>query len=691
MRLAVPPHTSRAVIAAGLMGLASLGLARSQPARPEAPAQPGRPASAPTTRPTSAPTTRPAATRPVAKANPSELTQADLLWRVVDLDRLTRPPPAGETSGLFSSGTRGGGPNAPRFMRRLGDGWDVWTEMNGPGVVTRLWCAAPAGVVRITLDGKAVIESPLSDLFGGGVEPFGAPFSYQTADGGGCDLYFPIGYARSCQIATRGFQGPYEVSYTTLPAATRVETFRPQLDAAARAALSEVASVLEKGLSDAQIFEGRSMMTLASQSDPPLEPGGKLTETLDKAGTVRALYLGVTDKHEPADLYALRHVLLRVWFDGEKNPAVEAPLSDFFGSGFDREPFASLPMGTVRWVSIPGLTPQASWFNYCFFPMPFSNGLKIELENQTRRKITLMLYARIERAAPPPDSLRFNARFRRENPCKGPDFALLAASGPGRVVGCTLAVDSPRQDGWGGGRLKGWLDADGAPALCGADTAAFLGDAPPLRNFIRPLHGALRSGPYGKTAAYRWLIGDSIDFHKTIRLALEAGPPAGAADVDYAAVVYWYAPAGAAATNFRKLRSEELTPAGLRIPGAVEIEGRVAGDNWGRDVTDKFETGVEYSGGSAASISSDAPVRVTLSWPRKERVRLALRVNPRRSFEAIQVSDAAGGELARLEYRRAAEGVYEVGEVELASGENVFVLRCPKPVVLDCWIVTPVK
>lgn len=89
-----------------------------------------------------------AATAVPALAQP--VTQADLLHRLIDLDRLMTPP-VGERTGLFSSYDRrsridAGGKfvdwNANRdrgqFLRDEADGWQVMAEIDGPGTNAHL-------------------------------------------------------------------------------------------------------------------------------------------------------------------------------------------------------------------------------------------------------------------------------------------------------------------------------------------------------------------------------------------------------------------------------------------------------------------------------------------------------------------------------------------------------------------------
>lgn len=637
-----------------------------------------------------------------AAAAAERFTQADLLRRVVDLDQLTLPAPAGERSGLFSSYDRAAATvedgrfvrwdandDASQFLRSV-DGWDVLAEMDGPGCVTRLWTSDPRGTIRIEIDGRTVIESAFEKLFDGSTPPLAEPLAYRTAPAGGCNLYFPIGYTGSCRISTRDFRSAYQVDYTSFAPGTRVDSFSPQLDDAAEAALKDVTRILTLGTDEKTVIGRRKAMTLAAQQD--LKPGEKFGDAVPKGGTLRLLYVGLTDRADPVEAYAWRHCVLRIWWDGEPHPSVEAPLCDFFGSGFDRVPFRSLPIGTDQWSELLGGFTARQTFMYCYFPMPFTAGMRIEVENLSRSRLGLMLYARIERTDPPEGSLRFRARFRAERPCKVFDYAVLDAEGPGRFVGCVLNVDTPRSDWWGDGDHKVWIDDERYPAfptLPGTGTADFLGDAPPLNLFQRPLHGVTRTASYGKSSGYRWMLGDSLTFHRAIEVRLENWHlEESHQDVDYGTMAYWYSRAASKTSLFRPLTRDELACAGFRLHGSVEIEGNVLGEDWG-NVIKQRDAGVELSGEACVSISAADAVRIRIPGTRAGQARLKLRVHPRRPFETIEVADAGGAAIGTVRFARAPDGVYLVGPIDLADGETIVQVRCAKPAQLDCWVIEP--
>ena len=83
---------------------------------------------------------------------------------------------------------------------------------------------------------------------------------------------------------------------------------------------------------------------------------------LEGPGCIRHLW--VTTR---AEGYAAREIVLRIYFDGEPVPYVEAPLGDFFGV-----------MHGLGWYPIdtPFLSVKAQSGYNCYFPMPFARSAR---------------------------------------------------------------------------------------------------------------------------------------------------------------------------------------------------------------------------------------------------------------------------------------------------------------------------
>lgn len=615
---------------------------------------------------------------------PPPLTQAHALKRLIDLERLTRPPAPGESWGIVSSRERleRAGPDATddaRFLRSA-DGWDVLAELDGPGMVVRVAVERPDGELRIHVDGDEVFAGPFAALFDGSAAPFEAPLCWSAADVG-AECRFPMPFARSCRVAARGFTSHFVLEHVGAPRGARVEPFRRELGAEARQVLDAVAAVWRRGLEPAELFGNRRVSPQGEEAH--VSRGDTFTWTIDGAGTIRELLLTCTEPSAIRPPYTLRHCVLRLTWDGDAAPAVEAPLPDFFGSGFDRRPAHGLPMGTNLRTELPMVARRLEdqRLMYCRFPMPFQRGAKLEIVNLSDRGIPFLLLLRVDPSAPPSDSLRFHARYRREMPLRATEFALPEGSGPGWLVGYSLALDTPIECVVGD-VLRLALDSGAAVR----DTLGF--QRWPRERWRWPLSGATRAAAAGKNAWYRWRVPDAVPFSSTFRWTVDS-PPCDAPPGLYAGgVAFWYGPAGSAPRGPR-LTADDLTPPGLRIPFAVEIEGHVRTRGWGSVVRQKSAGGVEYSGEAAASIQVTRPVDVVLPLKAEGDVDLSLRLDPSAAVETVEVTAPDGQTTWQIGTPRRADGLYPLGRVALKAGDNVFKVRCTRRSILDCWIARP--
>ncbi|QOJ14635.1 MAG: DUF2961 domain-containing protein [Planctomycetia bacterium] len=609
------------------------------------------------------------------------LSQDELLHRITDLDRLARAPDR-EVTGRISAPAGG-----QHFVRDAGDGWHVLAALEGPGYMSRFWSEHPTGTLRIVIDGAVVLERPFADLFRGLIPPIAEPLVSLGSDGSGGNCYFPMGYARSCEIQCKGFEGAYQISFVRLTdSAAKVEPFSLKLSDAAAAALDSVSMAMARGLTLKSVLGKRKIMPY-TQGPARIGAKERMTETFKGPGAVRALFVRVTPFGASRDPRGLHRCVIRIRFDDAPEPGVEAPLPDFFGSGFGRLDFEALPIGTHTIVDVPFINEDAAktWenvFMYCYFPMPFHRKLDVEIENLGDGPVELMLHMRIEKG--PADGLRpFNARYRRVDPAAVVHPAVRAA-GPGRLVGLLLNVDAPTTRGWGD--LSEVIHADRA-VLRGTGASGLLGAANPIRIHAAALHGITRLNPYGKSSGYRWLVPDSVNFQGELRVELANTAAQSQTDTFLGTIAYWYgepAPAG----DFEPLKREQVTPPGLRIPGSVEVEGNIATPDWGNEIRQRH-TGIELSGEAAASVSATGWIDVRLPWHGKPGKHwLALRVNPRAPFDEIEVRDSTDAPIGQVRYRRESRGMYDVGWVTLSKGDNALKVRAVGKPHMDCWVLS---
>jgi hypothetical protein len=210
-------------------------------------------------------------------------------------------------------------------------------------------------------------------------------------------------------------------------------------------------------------------------------------------------------------------ILLRIYWDGNPRPAVEAPFGDFFASPFgERRPVNSLP------VVVEG----GDAYN-CYWYMPFRRSARIEVVNDGDRPLRL-LYHNIDwiQKPIPADTPYFYARYRQEFPLTdGRDYVLLDTVGKGHYVGSVLAVRTRSPLWWGEGDEKIYINGEATPSIWGTGTEDFFNCAMGLESCSTPYFGVPLFDQFeiigSKTGAYRWHIADPIVFETGIKVSLE--------------------------------------------------------------------------------------------------------------------------------------------------------------------------
>ena len=277
--------------------------------------------------------------------------------------------------------------------------------------------------------------------------------------------------------------------------------------------------------------------------------------------------------------HSLRHAIIRMYWDGEpeEKPSIEVPIGDFFGLGHAKH---------KNYVSLPfQMSPRGGRAFNCWWPMPFSSGFKITLENDNSKRFKLYYYIDYEfyedGLENEEDNGRFHAQWRRENPplAKKRDsktgkrvfllkrkrfmfrgnnleplkynYKLLEAKGKGHYVGCNLNIDNKTFMPWylnwpGEGDDMIFIDDDvdkGIPTLHGTGTEDYVNQAwsQQKKNFA-PYHGLIKGGGlnwWGKITYYRYHIEDPIYFNKQIIVTIEHGHDNHRKD-DWSSTAYWY-------------------------------------------------------------------------------------------------------------------------------------------------------
>ena len=238
-----------------------------------------------------------------------------------------------------------------------------------------------------------------------------------------------------------------------------------------------------------------------------------------------------------------RAIVLRFYWDGEDNPSIEVPTTDFFAIGHDL--FA-------RVNSLAVVTAPQSATN-CYWPMPYRKGVRVTATNEFEADISLayqMTYAQTE---VPEEAAYLHAQWRRAVTDRdNPDYVILDnVKGRGRYVGTFLAW-TQLSDGWfGEGEIKFYMDGDRQfPTICGTGTEDyFCGSFGFPEVYTTPYVGSTLKHPGNdgppKWSLYRWHIMDPVCFREDLRVTIQAlgwwptrkfQPLAD----DIASVAYWY-------------------------------------------------------------------------------------------------------------------------------------------------------
>jgi hypothetical protein len=283
---------------------------------------------------------------------------------------------------------------------------------------------------------------------------------------------------------------------------------------------------------------------------PFLAPKAHQTVTLmdvDGPGVIQHMWMVSADA---ALLYHGRGCILRIYWDGETTPSVEAPVSDFFAVGHDT--FAPVN-------SLPVVDNGASAFN-SFWPMPFRKHARITFTNDTDQDEFLLAYQITYAVGKvPSNAAYFHAQYRQGSwAAQNPYVIVDGIRGRGRYVGTVFEV-AQKEDLWfGEGEVQFYIDGDTKfPTIAGTGTEDYFLSSYGFPHTMNGLYSGVPLGdnvmkrdPSGTAGSnwtlYRWHIMDPINFQKDLKIQIEGlGPRRGIKGNakrkdDLNSVAFWY-------------------------------------------------------------------------------------------------------------------------------------------------------
>ncbi len=454
----------------------------------------------------------------------------DSIARLVDLLGLPRVDPRVTCRQFASTDPAGRGDDHGHFLR-LDGRRAVLAEMEGPGVIVRLWSANAAGRLRIHLDGEPAprIDCPFQDLFTGRYPPFVEPIA--THQGGGWISYHPIPYARSCRVEVDDLEHPealyYHVQYLTYPAGTPIRTFTRELPAGERSAL-ETTLASWRASSNGPMAAGDRRVE-ASQSIGP----GEAVALTPLAGPGVIVELRVKPK-DPAP-QMLRGLVLEITADETSGPNVLCPLGDFFGVGFGPRVYRGLVLG---WDEDGGTSR---------FPIPFRKEARVRVSNGSRAKASVSVSAVYRPLAVIPDDVgAFHAEFRAVDGVGEDLYEIASIEGPGKYVGVSAALQGVSDLWYLEGNEELTVDGEAKPGIVGTGTEDFFNggwywEGGPI---ALPLHGLGLKEEWttNRTTPYRIQVPDAIPVARSLVAKIEHGSANAVRDAYYSTVAFWYGP-----------------------------------------------------------------------------------------------------------------------------------------------------
>jgi hypothetical protein len=320
-------------------------------------------------------------------------------------------------------------------------------------------------------------------------------------------------------------------------------------------------------------------------------------------------------------------LVLRMYWDGAAEPAVESPVGDFFACGFG---------GRAEVNSAPVQVQGGDSYN-CFWPMPFHKSARVTITNESTRPLAAFYYqVDCTQEQPPPDAAYFCAQYRQEFPTRTRRDYLIAdieSDGGGQYVGTVMSVRSRSPEWFGEGDDKFYVDGEAKPSLWGTGTEDYFLNAWGMERSSFPYFGVTRVDGWladlgQKGTMYRWHIPDPVRFTRSLRVEIEHAGWMSADETttgkvegfveredDFATVAFWYQ--RGQPKRFTKLpsASERVLPLiddvieGKRLRTAARAEGGEMGLQAGAAWTGDGQLFFDGTGiGSWVEFSFDVPI-----------------------------------------------------------------------------------
>jgi hypothetical protein len=247
-----------------------------------------------------------------------------------------------------------------------------------------------------------------------------------------------------------------------------------------------------------------------------LHPGDEvLLADIKGNGSIRHIWM--TTFPNPV---TLRGAVIRVYWDGQEHPSIEAPMGDFFGFAHGATPAFQTAVHSVG---------EAVGMNI-WLPMPFTRGMRMTFTNES--PVVMPLFYQIDYTLGDnhgDDVGRLHVLFQRQNPTTaGLDFELMPErKGKGRFIGSVMGVRPIDPSWWGEGEFKFYRDGDTTfPTIAGTGAEDYVGLSWGLQPTPFLYHGSTyresdQTSETGRISMYRWHIKDPVLWESSGRATIQ--------------------------------------------------------------------------------------------------------------------------------------------------------------------------
>lgn len=398
-------------------------------------------------------------------------------------------------------------------------------DVQGPGVIQRLWTARMEGEISLFLDGaeEPVYKGSAEDflwhfidvLAPGQIDYEGTLKQYDA-------LYFPIPFAKSCRIEWKGDLKKlhfYHVGVRLYDDGVNMATFKPSDLSSYSKEIAKVIDVLKNPMEKLKSEPGETDSTTTI-----IEANSKKTIfEMEGSKIIKNLSMKIVPDNPE---FLSRQLVLNIYFDNASIPQVQSPIGDFFGSVPGINPYESLPFTVL---------PDGTMI--CRFPMPFKKSLKVEVANYSDTTANLSTKIGLDEYQwKEGESMHFNAKWRMDHNLTASgklvkDIPYLMGFGKGKIVGAATHLFNPSNipsaggSWWGEGDEKIFIDQDEFPSFFGTGSEDYYNYSwSSNRIFSYPYCGQPRNdGPAnrGFVSNFRWHVWDDIPFTEKLAFYME--------------------------------------------------------------------------------------------------------------------------------------------------------------------------